>query len=117
MANRLHGVFTTGLGGFGVVQNLSIAEDGDEVLIQDEIGNTIEEQLYNDRLDATASLVYDRDSTPPARGDEVTLANCMNANHNGKYSLINFTLAEGNTEAPTYDATLRRFKDGDTPAS
>ena len=111
------GVLSTGAGTYGYVQSISFAAEGEEVLIKDEAGVTQVEDLYDEVNNVTVSAKFDRAVTLPARGDTITLAACPSTSFNGKYTITSVGADESNTDAANISLTLRRFVDGDVPAS
>jgi len=111
------GVLTTGSGTYGYVQSIDFSENGEEVLIKDEDGITQVEDLYDDLFEVTVNAKFDRAQTLPARGDAISLAACPKTAYNAKYTVLSITVGEVNTDAASLTLNLRRFEDGDVPAS
>lgn len=114
--NYVKGVLTTGLGDHGLVQSISWAGEADEDTAKDEGGITVYYDAFDARVNATATIRFDRDATLPETDDEVTLANCVNSDYDGKYYVTAPpNIDEANIEGPTVTLNLRRYLDGEIP--
>jgi hypothetical protein len=111
------GVLTTGAGTYGYVQSMDFNEGGEEVLIKDEDGITQVEDLYDAMFEVSVTAKFDRAQTLPTRGDEIALSDCPKTAYNTNYTIVTMTTGEVNTDAATLTLNLRRFDDGDVPAS
>ena len=111
------GVLTTGAGTYGKLQSIDYNEDGEEVLIKDENGETCVEDLYDEVFNITVSAKFDRAQTLPSRGDTVALAASPKTKYNTNYTITSMDVGEVNTDAATLTLNLRRFEDGNIPAS
>jgi len=113
MSSDVHGILTTGAGGYGAVQSVRGADEADTYAPKDEDGNTFLYEQFDKRLRVTIGVRMDRDGTLPDVGDTVTLSETPGDRYDGTYTVIPSSVDESNTEGPVFTLELIRFVDGD----
>lgn len=117
MTDFVRGIATGAFDGYGLVQSLEFSGEADEDAAKDKDGDTAYFETFDARVNAVATIRFDRDATLPVTNTNLTLADCPNALYNGIYRVVNPpTIAEQNEAGPTVTINLRRYLDGEIPA-
>ena len=119
MSNYVRGILTTAFDQMGLVQNIEISPEADEDTAKNKSGVTKYFDVFDARVNLTATVRFDRDSTQlPEAGDVVELSSMIDTQFDGHYKV---TAPPGGTESnetgPTVTIPLRRYINGEIPVT
>ena len=116
MSNYVRGILTTAMDAYGLVQSISFSGEADEDAAKDKNGDTVVFDPFDARVNATATVRFDREADLPKTGDVVTLSSLANRDYEGGYKVVSPPDVEESNEAgPMVTINLRRYLDGELP--
>lgn len=117
MADYIRGIATGDFDGYGLIQSLEFSGEADEDTAKNKTGITAYHEVFDARVEATATIRFDRDATLPETGAVIELSQTPNAAYDGNYKVLSPpTISESNEAGPSVVINLRRYIDGEIPA-
>lgn len=119
MATAVHGVLSymgpTGVTDYGYIQSFSVNNSAEKSEAKDNLGNTADVEYYEEKLEATMTVIPDNAISIPSIGDVVAVTHRQNAAWSGNYIIDSLSMSEGQSDRPTLEITATRYTTNGIP--